>query len=82
MAWKLVHPVRVDKFSLAGALTFRQTTEYTVYGDESGIFTAEDGSIEIPFNTKYIWQGGHANVTNDPAIRDLWTAYGYSWVVV
>lgn len=82
MPYKLVHPNRVDKFSLAGSLTFRQTTEYTVYGDEQGLFLAQDGSVEIPINTKYIWQGGHTNITNDVAIRDLWTAYGYQWVVV
>lgn len=82
MAWKLTHPTRVDKFSLAGSNVFRQTVEYTVYGDENGLFLAQDGSVEIPFGTKYIWQGGHQNITNDAAIRDLWTQYGYQWTVV
>jgi hypothetical protein len=61
------------------------TYEQTVFGDEAGLFTSDEGSIAlggdsygaIPFGTKYIWQGGCVNATSDPAIKDLWLAYGF-----
>lgn len=76
MAWQLVHPNRVDKHSLRGSLTFSNTVEFTVFGDDTQLYTHEDGA-QIPEGVKYVWRGGCVNTTEDPAIKNLWLANGY-----
>jgi hypothetical protein len=88
--YRLVMPTIQEKYELPGtngALTVSNFREVTVFGDESGLATSNLGAIDppeaadewgaIPEGTKYIWYGGHVNMTDDPAIRDLWLAHGY-----
>lgn len=86
--YRLVVPQIVERFPFPGtngAMTTRLTREVTVFGDENGLFTSEQGSIPeggdeygaIPFGTRYIWYGGHENLTDDPAIKNLWLTYGF-----
>lgn len=84
-AWRLVMPQVVERFTLQGALSTSTVREATVFGDENGLFTAERGSPSpgtdeygaIPFGTKYIWYGGHVNITDDPAVKNLWLSHGF-----
>lgn len=84
-AWRLVMPSVTDRYTMRGSLSTTILREKTVFGDENGLFTVEQGSPSegtdeygaIPFGTKYIWYGGHVNVTDDPAIKNLWLAHGY-----
>lgn len=81
MAWKLVHPSRVDIHSLKGSLTFGNTVESTVYGDGVDLYTHADGD-QIPEWATEVWYGGHYNTTEDPLLRDRWVLAGYSVVEV
>lgn len=85
--YRLVVPQIVEYFTMPGTVGLRtsKVREITVFGDENGLFTSEEGSIAegadeygaIPFGTKYIWYGGHENLTDDPTIKDLWLAHGF-----
>lgn len=83
--WRLVMPQIIERRTLQGLLSTTLAHEKTVFGDEDGLFTVERGSPSpgtdsygaIPFGTKYIWYGGHVNVTDDPAIKNLWLAHGF-----
>jgi hypothetical protein len=83
--WKLVPPRYVDRYSIRNSLAFSITREETIFGDDVTLNRSYEGGLKsggdeygaIPFGTKYIWAGGHINVTDDPAIRDLWLAYGF-----
>jgi hypothetical protein len=48
-----------------------------VYGDDTTLHTDENPKTEVLLSAKYVWQGGHDNITEDQAIRDLWLANGY-----
>jgi hypothetical protein len=91
--YRLVVPQIVERYTFPGSNGSLSTTmarEVTVFGDENGLFTSNQGSIPeggddygaIPFGTKYIWYGGHVNLTDDPAIRDLWLAHGFEVEIV
>lgn len=83
--WRLISPEHVERYPIAGSLTFSVARRETVFGDENGLFTSYEGSIPkggdeygaIPFGTKYIWPGGGDNTTADAAIKDLWLANGF-----
>lgn len=83
--WRLLAPTITEKFPIAGSLQWSKTRQVTVFGDEFGLFTSEEGALSgggdeygsIPFGTKYIWLGGHDNDTTDPAVRDLWLGHGF-----
>lgn len=78
--WKLVQPTRVERWRLGdpgNVIYVKNVVGLTVYGDDSGLFTAESPRAETLFSAKYVWQGGHDNITEDQAIRDLWVANGY-----
>lgn len=85
--YRLVLPEIVERFPVPGmgSMTTRVTREVTVFGDENALHISEQGSIAeggddygaIPFGTRYIWYGGHVNVTDDPAIKNLWLANGF-----
>jgi hypothetical protein len=85
--YRLIVPQVKEYFTIPGTWGLRtsKVRELTVFGDENGLFTSELGAIPeggddygaIPFGTKYIWYGGHVNMTDDPAIRDLWLAHGF-----
>lgn len=83
--YRLVAPRVKDRQVLRGSLAITIWREVTVFGDENGLFTTDLGSPSpgsdsygaIPFNAKYVWLGGHENVTDDPAIKELWLAYGF-----
>lgn len=76
MAWKLVHPKRVDAHRLRGSLTFANTVESTVYGDGVDLYTHIDGA-QIPEWATEIWYGGHLNTTSDLDLVNRWLAAGY-----
>lgn len=84
-AWRLVMPTIEDRYTIRGSLATTLYREATVFGDESGLFITSRGSKSpgsdsygaIPFGTKYIWYGGHVNVTDDPAVKNLWLAHGF-----
>lgn len=75
--WQLVPPTETITVPVRGLLRWSLTIPYTVYGDDSGLHSSINGDADIPFNTKYVWIGGHVNTTEDPAIRDLWLANGF-----
>jgi hypothetical protein len=78
--YRLVQPERVERWRLGdpgNVIYVRNVVGLTVYGDDSGLFTAENPKTETLFSAKYVWQGGHDNITEDQAIRDLWVANGY-----
>lgn len=85
LGWRLVNPQIVDRYPIQGSLAVNITRAVTVFGDENGLFTSDQGTLSgggdsygaIPFGTKYIWYGGHENITSDPTIRDLWLAHGF-----
>lgn len=81
MAWKLVHPSRVDVHSLQGSLTYGNTVESTVYGDGVNLFTHADGD-QIPEWATEVWRGGHYNITEDVNLVNRWLTAGYSVVEV
>ena len=84
-AWRLIAPTVTEKYPIIGSLVTSMTRQVTVFGDENGLFTSDQGYISeggddygaIPVNTKYIWLGGHINETTDPAIKALWLANGF-----
>lgn len=84
-AWRLVMPAIQERQVIKGSLAVSVYREATVFGDDTGLYTTQQGSVTagsdaygaIPFDTKYIWYGGHVNVTDDPAVRDLWLAHGF-----
>lgn len=84
-SWRLVMPPIIERFTFQGMLSTTMYREATVFGDENGLFTVERGAPAegtdeygaIPFGTRYIWYGGHVNVTDDPAVRNLWLAHGF-----
>jgi hypothetical protein len=84
-AWRLVMPTIGERYTMRGSLATTAYREQTVFGDENGLFTVQQGSPSegtdeygaIPFGTKYIWLGGHVNVTDDPAVKNLWLAHGF-----
>lgn len=76
-AWRLVMPQIEDYYPVRGSLRVRTYREATVFGDENGLETTQMGNKPIPFGTKYIWYGGHVNVTDDPAVKALWLAAGF-----
>lgn len=84
-AWRLVMPAISERQTIRGNLAVTINREATVFGDENGLFTTQNGSVSegsddygaIPFGTKYIWYGGHVNTTDDPAIKNLWLAHGF-----
>lgn len=83
--WRLVMPTIREVFQIKGSLRVNTFREVTVFGDDDGLFTSNDGDIDvggdswgaIPFDSKYVWLGGHVNTTTDPAVRDLWLASGF-----
>lgn len=84
--WQLTMPLIRERWTMKGSLSTSTYREATVFGDEAGLFTTQRGSRSpgsdsygaIPFGTKYIWYGGHINITEDPAVRDLWIQFGYA----
>jgi len=76
--WRLVAPKHTDKYRIKGSLVWGMTRQETVFGNDVTLTSSYEGSVEIPFGTKYIWAGGHDNTTTDPAIRALWLANGYT----
>lgn len=76
-SWRLVMPQIEDYYPVRGSLRVRTCREATVFGDENGLETTQMGNKPIPFGTKYIWYGGHVNVTDDPAVKALWLASGF-----
>lgn len=88
MAWRLRPPTRTDRWRIKGALSYTTTREVTIFGDDEELHISEEGGPysggtdqgSIPYGTvKYIWYGGHVNITDDPAIRDLWAANGFNY---
>lgn len=86
LRWRLVNPSRTERQPMFGSFAITVTRESTVFGDESGLFVSTEGDLfegggdedgAIPWDTKYVWAGGHQNVTDDVAIRDLWLAHGF-----
>lgn len=79
--WKLVQPTRVERWRLGddswNVIYVTNVVGLTVYGDDSGLATIENPKAEQISSSKYVWQGGHDNITSDQAIRDLWMAHGY-----
>lgn len=88
MAWRLVSPTITEKYPICGSLVVRQQLGLTVFGNDTllYVFDGKGGGVDdagsIPFGTKFIWWGGHVNVTTDPVIRDLWLSNGFSVEVV
>jgi len=91
--YQLVVPDIIESYPMPdtnGSLRTSLVRHVTVFGDENGLFTSEQGAIAegadeygaIPFGTRYIWYGGHVNLTDDPAIRDLWLAHGFEVEIV
>jgi hypothetical protein len=84
-AWRLVMPAISERYTIRGNLAVTISREATVFGDENGLFTTQNGSLSdgsdeygaIPYGTKYIWFGGHVNTTDDPAVKNLWLAHGF-----
>lgn len=83
MLWRLHAPLFTDKYPIRGSLQVSSTYEATIFGDDTTLHISTLGNIPegadqwgaIPLHTPYIWYGGHYNVTDDPAIRDLWLAH-------
>lgn len=78
--YRLVQPTRVERWRLGdpgNVIYVRNVVGLTVYGDDTQLFTAENPKTETLFSAKYVWQGGHDNITEDQAIRDLWVANNY-----
>lgn len=75
--WRLIPPASVHRYRVKGSLQQEQIVESHVAGDDSALTTYPD-SAEIPFGVKHMWLGGHINTTEDPAIKALWEAHGYS----
>lgn len=81
--WRLVMPDIEERFTIVGSLSVTMIRHATIFGDEDGLFISTLGDIPegadewgaIPYNTKYIWYGGHENLTDDPDIRALWLAH-------
>lgn len=80
--WQLVQPTRIERWRLGddswNVIYVTNVVGLTVYGDDSGLSTIENPKTEQIGAAKYVWQGGHDNITTDQAIRDLWVANGYS----
>lgn len=84
--WRLVMPKTTDYWTVSGSLRVSIQREATVFGNDSTLYTSFDGVLSgggdadgaIPHTTKYIWFGGHDNVTADTVIRDLWVANGFT----
>lgn len=84
--WRLAMPKTTDYWTVSGSLRVSIQREATVFGDDTTLYTSFDGVLSgggdadgaIPHTTKYIWFGGHDNVTADTAIRDLWVANGFT----
>jgi hypothetical protein len=79
--WKLVQPTRIERWRLGddswNVIYVTNVVGLTVYGDNSGLSTIENPKTEQVAGAQYVWQGGHDNITEDQAIRDLWLANGY-----
>jgi Glycosyl hydrolases family 16 len=79
--WKMVQPTRIERWRLgdgtSNVIYVTNVVGLTVYGDDDGLFTIENPKTEQLDGAKYVWQGGHDNITTDQAIRDLWLANGY-----
>lgn len=84
-AWRLVPPSITEKWPVRRSLQVPITRELTVFGDELGLFTSEDGYTnraelsdeDGAITAKYVWLGGRVNITSAPAVRDLWLAHGF-----
>lgn len=79
--WKLVQPTRIERWRLGddswNVIYVTNVVGLTVYGDDTELHTIENPKTEQLASAKYVWQGGHDNITEDQAIRDLWLANGY-----
>lgn len=78
--WRLVQPVRTERWRLGdpgNVIYVTNVVGLTVYGDDAELSTIENPKTETLDAAKYVWQGGHDNITQDQAIRDLWLANGY-----
>ncbi len=78
--WKLVQPTRIERWRLGdpgNVIYVTNVVGLTVYGDDSGLFTIENPKTETLESATYVWQGGHDNITDNQAIRNLWLANGY-----
>lgn len=83
MMWRLKMPPITEVYPIRGSLMTSNTYEATIFGDDTNLHVSTLGNIPegsdewgaIPPDTKYIWYGGHINITDDPAIRDLWLAH-------
>jgi len=78
--WRLTQPTRVERWRLGGpnnVIYVNNVVALTVYGDDTTLHTDENPKTEVLLSAKYVWQGGHDNITEDQAIRDLWLANGY-----
>lgn len=84
--WRLIPPKITEKWPIRGSLTTSVTRAKTVFGDDTALYTSEEGAIPvggdeygaIPFGTKYIFVGGSDNRTSDPALKTLWEAHGFT----
>lgn len=76
-------PPITEVYPIRGSLCTSITYEATVFGDDTTLHLSTWGNIPegadswgaIPMGTPNIWFGGHENITDDPAIRDLWLAH-------
>lgn len=78
--WQLVNPTVVDRYRLGDpshVIYVKNVRALTVLGTGSVLTALENPTTELINAAQYVWLGGHANITNDPAIRDLWVANGF-----
>lgn len=79
--WRLVQPTRIERWRLGdgtpNVVYVTNVVGLTVYGDDDLLSTIENPKTETLDSAKYVWQGGHDNITTDQAIRNLWLANGY-----
>lgn len=78
--WKLVQPTRIERWRLGdpgNVIYVRNVVGLTVLGDDTSLRTVENPRTEDIVSAKYVWQGGHDNITDNSAFRDLWIANGY-----
>lgn len=79
--WKLVNPTVTDRYRLGGPRNWiyvQNVRGITVLGTGSTLTAVENPTTEQITSAQYVWLGGHDNITDSSAIRDLWVANGFS----
>lgn len=81
MAWRLVHPFRLEKYPFVPGRPSPQyipvVVDATIFGDDSGLVSSWGPGLDQLNAAQYVWLGGHINTTEDPDIRQLWLDNGY-----